>query len=190
MLILRLLVLILLTSAQALAGNPFEEGNKLVTTTILEDRAEFQPSNSDTAPAGYIGIKFEIQPGWHIYWANSGESGQPTAVNWIVPEGWRVGELEWPAPTKYIERGNIITYGYENSVLLTAPLFNPPEIPNQPLEIEIQASSSWLVCKDICVPGQRDQNKKIIFSTQKALTPSSFADQFKFSKSNSPYSSS
>jgi len=184
--IFRLLCLILLSFNLALAGNPFEEGNKLVTTTILQDRTEFQPSHSDLAPAGYIGIKFEIEPGWHIYWANSGESGQPTAVNWVVPEGWQVGDLEWPAPTKFIERGNIITYGYEGSVLLTAPIFNPQEVPNGPVEIEVQASSAWLVCKDICVPGQRDQNHKFIFSTQDALTPSNYADQFKIARNNSP----
>ncbi len=180
------LSLLLFSFTPVLAASPFEEGNKLVTTTILQDRTEFQPSNSDIDPAGYIGIKFEIEPGWHIYWVNSGESGQPTAVNWVVPEGWRVGELQWPIPTKFIERGNIVTFGYEGSVLLTAPIFNPPEIPGTAAEIEIQASSAWLVCKDICVPGQRDQNHKIIFSTQKALTPSSFADQFKFSRDNSP----
>jgi thiol:disulfide interchange protein len=178
-----LILLFLLTAiSNSFAANPFEEGNKLVKTTIVQDRNEFQPSNSESTPAGFIGIKFEIEPGWHIYWANSGESGQPTALNWVVPESWRVGDILWPAPTKFIERGNIITYGYEGSVLLAVPIFNPSEIPNAPAQIEVQASSSWLVCKDICVPGQRDQKTNLTFSTDKALTPSKSAEEFKLVK--------
>ena len=29
-----------------------------------------------------IGIKFEIEPGWHIYWKNPGDSGLPAEIEW------------------------------------------------------------------------------------------------------------
>ena len=29
-----------------------------------------------------VGIKFDIEPGWHIYWKNPGDSGLPAEVEW------------------------------------------------------------------------------------------------------------
>ena len=33
-----------------------------------------------------VGILFDIQPGWHIYWRNPGDSALPTRIAWQVEE--------------------------------------------------------------------------------------------------------
>ena len=170
--VLAVLTSLLILCSVALGQNPFEEGNRRVKTTLIQDRVNFQPWIHDNDHSGLIGVKFEIEPGWHLYWANSGESGQPTSVSWTLPEGWKAGDLNWPIPVKFIERGNIITYGYKDSVLLFSPVFNPPVEQANGSTIEIRASVSWLVCKEICVPGQRELTAKIDYSAEAALTPS------------------
>jgi DsbC/DsbD-like thiol-disulfide interchange protein len=75
---------------------------------------------SGQAPALRLGLHFELDPGWHIYWQNSGDSGQPPSVQWQLPPGFTAGAIEWPAPQR-LEHPPIVDYGYENDVLLVVP---------------------------------------------------------------------
>ena len=67
-----------------------------------------------------VGVLFEMAPGWHLYWRNSGEAGFPTALTWKT-DGAALGPLQWPAPALFREADDTITvYGYGGSVLLFA----------------------------------------------------------------------
>ena len=35
-----------------------------------------------------LGVLFTMDPGWHIYWKNSGDSGVPTKVEFNLPKGF------------------------------------------------------------------------------------------------------
>jgi len=156
----------------AIADSVFEEGNRRVSAELLIDKKTLQPTDSDSVPSANLGIKLGIEPGWHIYWENSGEAGQPTELEFTLPAGWRIGEIRWPTPKKFIERGGIITYGYDSETILTLPLFNPPIDLNKDEAVEIQAKISWLVCKEICVPGEKTLQAKYLFSSEKPLESS------------------
>ncbi len=45
-----------------------------------------------------VGLLFRLEPGWHIYWKNPGDSGQPPRLKWELPAGLTAGEIEWPSP--------------------------------------------------------------------------------------------
>ena len=47
----------------------------------------------------YLGLNFQLEKGWHIYWINPGDSGQPPRVQWHLPDGLSVGEIEALAAT-------------------------------------------------------------------------------------------
>src|SRR5581483_10707156 len=64
-----------------------------------------------------VGLLFHLEPGWHIYWKNPGDSGQRPRLKWDLPEGLTVGEIEWPTP-KRLPVGPLLDYGYEGQVLL------------------------------------------------------------------------
>jgi thiol:disulfide interchange protein DsbD len=115
-------------------------------------------SDTDSVQPGRplrVGLRFELEPHWHIYWRNPGDSGEPPEVRWQLPPGFRAGEVQWPAPER-LGSGSVIDFGYQGSVLL------PVEIrpPGAPLAaggtLTISAEVSWLVCKDSCVPGKAD----------------------------------
>ncbi len=141
-----------------------------------------QRGSADQQIETQVGVLFHIQPGWHIYWKNSGESAVPTKVHWRVSNGWSTGDLLWPAPQRFIERGGIITYGYKKEVLLSSSIIaHAPEAYDEDA-IEIEASTSWLVCKDICIPGEAKAQVKIQL-TDTPSTPSRKSEVFsKYSK--------
>src|SRR6266849_9260155 len=47
-----------------------------------------------------LGIHFMLEPGWHIYWTNPGDSGQPPVFTWQMPAGFSAGEILWLRPER------------------------------------------------------------------------------------------
>lgn len=101
----------------------------------------------------WLGLDFALDPGWHIYWVNAGDSGEPPRVTWKAPTGYGIGPLEWPEPSRIADSPTIVDYGFTGHVLLMAPLAAPSTA--QPGGfLEIDADLDWLVCRDVCVPGK------------------------------------
>jgi thiol:disulfide interchange protein/DsbC/DsbD-like thiol-disulfide interchange protein len=96
-----------------------------------------------------IALRQTITPGWHTYWQNPGDSGEPTAIDWNLPAGIQAGPIQWPLP-EAIPVGPLTNYGYSDSLLLLTDIAVPHDAPGQSLNL--QANARWLVCKEICVP--------------------------------------
>lgn len=101
-----------------------------------------------------MGLQFELEQGWHIYWTNPGDSGEPPRVMWNLPEGYQAGPLLWPIPRR-IEDHSLVDYGYQNDVLLPVEI-KPPARLRAESEVQLHAAVKWLVCREICVPGRAD----------------------------------
>lgn len=97
-----------------------------------------------------LALQQKIIPGWHTYWQNPGDSGEPTHVDWHLPDGFEAGPLQWPAPGR-IAVGPLVNFGYEDEAVFLADIRAPETLdPTKP--VTIAANASWLVCADICVP--------------------------------------
>src|SRR5271168_439117 len=46
----------------------------------------------------HLALRQEIQPGWHTYWSNPGDSGLPTTIDWTLPREFKAGPIMWPTP--------------------------------------------------------------------------------------------
>ena len=116
-----------------------------VQAELMADVAAVTPGQSMR-----LGVRLRMDPGWHTYWEGIGDAGMPTQIEWRLPPGWQAGPLQWPAPEKYVEDGDLVAYGYKDEVLLFADV----AIPHQTeVEVEIGAAVSWLVCREVCIPG-------------------------------------
>jgi thiol:disulfide interchange protein DsbD len=91
-----------------------------------------------------------MQPEWHTYWLNPGESGEPTKIVWTLPPGFAAGSIVWPYPER-IPFGDLANYGYNKEVLLRTEITVPPGL-RPGTTVTFKADASWLACKDICVP--------------------------------------
>jgi DsbC/DsbD-like thiol-disulfide interchange protein len=95
-----------------------------------------------------VGIQFVTENGWHIYWQNPGDSGEPPRIQWQLPAGVTAGELEWPTPMRLTTTAGT-DYGYQGTTVLLSSL----QVPTTPLSgtITVGGNLRWLVCRDICV---------------------------------------
>ena len=102
---------------------------------------------SDNSKIVNLGIKMDMQPGWHTYWINPGDSGGVIDIEWTMPKGNTVSEVSYPSPHK-IPYPPLMTFGYENYVIfpVTLSLDNPDE------DILISAKIDFLICADVCIP--------------------------------------
>lgn len=105
--------------------------------------------------ATWLGVEFDIAPGWHIYWPGQNDSGYAPSVEWTLPEGFTVGELQWPTPKRYILPGDILDHTYEGRVILLAKL-TPPATIRAGESVPIGAKVAWLECEEGCVPREAE----------------------------------
>jgi len=100
----------------------------------------------------WAGVLFRLDSGWHIYWQNPGDSGEPPKIRWVLPQGFQAGAVEWPRPIR-LGSGSVIDYGYEGQVLLMAPLRIPAALDDS-APATIGAEVKYIVCREICIPGE------------------------------------
>ena len=122
-----------------------------------------------------VGVRFKIDPEWHIYWINPGESGEATTVQWTFPEGYKVGALEYPVPVNFPQPGDVKGYGYLGEVMLMATVTPPTDVAAG-TEVPFSAKAKWLVCSDVCIPGKASFDGKLTVGS--SATPAN-AELFK-----------
>jgi len=141
-----LLTLCLWDLAHAQADNMGAENDKVHVSTIADVSA------IQAGKPFWVGFKFTIDPGWHIYWTNPGTSGLATQVKLTLPEGFTAGELQFPIPQRLVHPGDEVNYAYENEVVLLMQITPPKNLPVGKSE-KIDGRATWLVCKEDCMPG-------------------------------------
>lgn len=102
-------------------------------------------------PPSWVGLLFQLDPGWHIYWENPGDSGEPPKVEWQLPSGYEAGPIRWPTPIR-LGSGSVVDYGYEGEVALMAAVAGPRKtgLTSFPVAAEVR----YIVCREICIPGK------------------------------------
>jgi len=99
-----------------------------------------------------LGLHFQLEKGWHIYWVNPGDSGEPPRVTWQLPPGLRPGAIEWPAPRRF-GTSSVVDFGYQDDVTLIVPVHAESSVAAQPLA-HLGAEIKVLVCREMCIPGK------------------------------------
>jgi thiol:disulfide interchange protein DsbD len=114
-------------------------------TELVSARAAAAPDETVT-----LVLRQKKREGWHTYWINPGDSGEPPRLSWSLPSGYEAGALLFPAPR--IERlGPITTYVHDDETLYPIALKVPDDArPGANAELALKAT--WLICAEICVP--------------------------------------
>jgi len=100
-----------------------------------------------------LGIRVDLEEGWHTYWINPGDSGEPLRIEWTLPAGFQANSIEWPYPTR-LPTPPFMDYGYERQVLLPVVIQTPSGLTEGATE-NIIAQVHYLVCREVCIPGQK-----------------------------------
>lgn len=156
--------------------------NVVTTEQVRAELMAYAPDGIDPGKTVWVGLQLAHQPHWHTYWKNSGDSGQPTSLSWTLPTGVLAGEIAWPTP-KILPTGNLVTYGFNGTVLLPVPLTITPDFKPSPLssELEVKLQTSWLVCKLECVPQDGEFVLRLPTKSSTALNAGVFEASFQAS---------
>ncbi|HEY2446926.1 MAG TPA: protein-disulfide reductase DsbD domain-containing protein [Rhizomicrobium sp.] len=138
------------------------------------------------APGAKIAIALEenIRPGWHTYWLNPGDAGQPTEIRWSLPRGWKAGAIAWPYP-KELPVGPLMDYGYEGRLWLLTEVAAPADA-KPGTSIVLRAQASWLVCKEVCIPEDASVSLPLVVSASVPAPSPSVAAQFAAARDRLP----
>ncbi|HTL57963.1 MAG TPA: protein-disulfide reductase DsbD domain-containing protein [Candidatus Limnocylindrales bacterium] len=109
------------------------------------------------------GVQLQMDPRWHTYWKNSGESGMPTTITWQLPPGITAGPIQWPIPEKLLEQ-ELTTYILTDKVVLLVPLTLSSNL--RPGTLDIKAKVDWLECEVQCIPGKANVQASLKIDNQ------------------------
>lgn len=120
------------------------------TVSLVSDKSTIVPGESFN-----LAVHFDLEPGWHIYWKNPGDSGRAPKIEFSPVQGIVYPkDFSWPAPKRIPYNKNLINFGYDGSVWL--PLEASIEKSFDKKLLTVSSSINWLVCKEDCVPGKAD----------------------------------
>jgi thiol:disulfide interchange protein DsbD len=134
---------IIVLAALSTPGAPAAEPR--VRIELVSEAASIRPGG-----AIWVGLRQRIRPGWHTYWINPGDSGEPTAIEWTLPAGFRAGAIEWPQPER-IPVGPAMSFGYSGEVVLPVRITAPAGLAAGS-RVTLRGQASWLVCEKTCIP--------------------------------------
>ena len=152
-----------------------------VHVRLISDRDAVKPGSTFT-----VAVEQDIAAGWHTYWLNPGEAGQPTVVKWDLPAGWTAGPIQWPYPIR-LPVGPLMDYGYEGKAWLLVDL-TPPA--NAPLgAVSLKALVQYLVCREVCIPEDANVELPLVLDAKGSTPDSSTATDFAATRAKIPAAS-
>jgi len=137
---------------------PAEVRTERSTVSLIADRTAVAAGT-----AFWVGLRMQLAPGWHTYWRNPGDAGNPAKLTWTLPDGLVAGIIRWPRPER-ISTGPLMSFAYEDEVVLLTRV-SAFTLPAEAKTVSIQAHASWLVCAEICVPEEGDLALELPVST-------------------------
>lgn len=132
----------------------------MATDWIDEDFTSVRLISAQTETGGKetlrLGLEYELQPDWKIYWRSAGDAGFPPQLDWTGSQNVGEATILWPAPYRFSIFG-LETFGYKDQIILPIDVTIPA--PDQPVSIRLNVD--YLVCSDICIPASADFNLDI-----------------------------
>ncbi len=124
------------------------DGSRKAQPRMLADTGRFVPGTT-----AHLAVTFKIAPKWHLYSPTQNETGGPPTFEFTLPEGYELGEAQWPAPHRYVlDYGDlkILDHIYEHELTVIFPLHVPADAePGSTARLSAQVS--WVICSDTCI---------------------------------------
>ncbi|MFO1486547.1 MAG: protein-disulfide reductase DsbD family protein [Verrucomicrobiaceae bacterium] len=124
-----------------------------------------------------VAVKLEHAKGAHTYGKELPPEviGKPTKLQWTLPEGWHVTDLEWPAVHEFKGLDGSPSEGYEGTVYLPAAII-PPANAAIGSKVEIQVNVDGLVCDDkTCMPFKQDAKVTVSVAAEPSVNAAAAA---------------
>lgn len=147
------------------------DGNTLIRVSIASDLRSISPGSS-----GFIAVTYTIERNWYTYWRNAGDTGGPPDFIFEKPEWLQIDDALWPVPERYELPGDILDYVYRGTATFLFPFTVASDAPITG-EHPITLRTSWLVCRDLCLPGRAEAT--LTLTAARVPVPSTSADRIR-----------
>ena len=115
-----------------------------------------------------IGLEYEMEPGWKTYWKSPGDGGFAQSISWQNSTNIKNVNILWPTPVEFEILG-LTSLGYQNDIIFPLEIELEDELQNTFLNLHV----TFLICKDVCIPGDATVFLEIPFG-EKKLTDNYF----------------
>ena len=139
-----------------------------IEAELIAEKSALRPGEPVT-----MALRLKMEKRWHTYWRNPGDSGLPTRITWTLPQGFSAGPIQWPAPRR-INVGPLTNFGYEGEIFLLSDIQIPAGLAAGSA-VPITARADWLVCEEICIPGDATFSVMLPVSNEPAATDPKWA---------------
>jgi thiol:disulfide interchange protein/DsbC/DsbD-like thiol-disulfide interchange protein len=164
-------------AAFALSGNTVATDN--VKARLVSEVASVGPGQTFT-----VALELDIRDGWHTYWRNPGDSGEPTKLAWQLPPGFTAGDIAWTTPHRF-EIAPLVNYGYAKHAVHMVQITAPKDL-KAGAPVSLAAKASWLVCSDVCIPEDANLQLSLPGSAQAGSVDPASAALFTNARSELP----
>ena len=138
------LFLVSAISSSAQFGLPFGGDGAKSTHRLVPEVEAIAPGDIFS-----VAIAIKHPDEWYSYYRNSGGVELPLSVDWVLPDGFTAGDIQWPVPQ--VKDGFLgKSFIYEDEPVFLIDLTAPTGIaPGD--EFSFNASAAWQICKETCI---------------------------------------
>ena len=133
----------------------------LSTDWVINDKSKVRlissKTSSDNMENLILGLEYQLESGWKTYWKSPGGGGFPQIIEWNNSTNINELKIDWPTPKEFEILG-LTSLGYEDKVIFPLRI----NLKDKNILTEINLQINYLVCRDICIPGNANLYLKIL----------------------------
>ena len=135
----------------------------LLSSFSLEDnygdllQGEIISSHSRIYDEGYVAIKINLKPKWHIYSINKNQPNTPTSIKWKKNRNIQLELINVISKDRKNKSKKSAPY-YKGEVLFIYKLKVPSSYSES--KIALKAIINFTLCNDVCIPGRKTLNAR------------------------------
>ena len=139
-------LLLLITFVFPSEATVFSKTSNHALLTVAPEYISLSPQNKNLEFIARLNIK----PGWHVYWQNPGDTGDPTSLNYFDYPYYNIEKTTLSTPLKQTFNEMITTYIHRQEMYIKTniSLNDLNNITNLPFNLVLD----FTVCKEECYP--------------------------------------
>ncbi len=94
------------------------------------------------------GIEIKLDPGWHTYWRDPGDTGVPPTFDFSGSDNVKTATVMWPAPEQFPDGAGGQSIGYVGHVILPLRVTREDAAKQSLLHLKL----GYAICGTLCIP--------------------------------------
>lgn len=107
-------------------------------------------SKTSKPPILLAGVEIKLDPGWHTYWRDPGDTGVPPTFDFSGSDNVKSATVLWPAPQRFSDGAGGTSIGYVDHVIL--PVQVAPKDAAKPSSLHLKLG--YAICGNLCIPAE------------------------------------